>query len=125
MKKTIFLISAFSIFTVSFAQEDINIKNFYYELGKKEALKQIEKIKKEYYQKGYQEALKEVKRNLEKYVKYIEAIERGKYMIKNKMITYPQVYVIYQNNTAYIKILPPKVEKMYNIDEIIKGEINE
>ena len=113
------------LLTIAFAKaEDIkDIKKFYYELGKQEALKEIEKVKEEAYKKGFEDGIKYAKRILKRWAKRIYEYELGKYMIKEKLITYPRVYSIIKNNRVYYVVEPPKEEELKNVDKLLEKNI--
>lgn len=68
---------------------------------------------------GVQKALEESRKMLALYANEIQAYEIGKYLIKSKNLTYPQVWQEQQTDgSVKIRIMPSKLEKQLNIDEI-------
>lgn len=68
---------------------------------------------------GVQKALQEAKTMLSKYNDVLQSYEIGKYLIKSKNLTYPQVWQERQSDgTLKIRVIPSKIEKQINIDEL-------
>lgn len=89
-----------------------NIEDFFYEKG-------FEAGWKKGFEAGAAAAFEEAKLALKKYDDDLKAYEIGKYLTVNKNLTYPQVW---QESTAdgsfKLKVLPSKIEKQINIDEL-------
>ncbi|ECK2550135.1 TPA: hypothetical protein ACX8VE_001490 [Campylobacter jejuni] len=71
------------------------------------------------YEQGVREAFKQAKLMLKNYQDELKAYEIGKYLIKNQNLTYPQVWQEIDNNGLMkLRVLPSKIEKELNIDEL-------
>jgi len=91
-----------------------NLEQFYYQKGYNDA-------KKEAYAKGYRDAIKDALKILYKYKNKMEAIESGKYLLKEGKITYPQVFKIRKPDGSYqIVITKPLVEEKLNVNDLVK-----
>lgn len=68
---------------------------------------------------GVQKALEEARTMLSKYNDVLQSYEIGKYLIKSKNLTYPQVWQERQaDGTLKIRVIPSKIERQINIDEL-------
>lgn len=71
------------------------------------------------YEKGVAEAFKEAKKVLERYKDNLYSYELGKYLIKTKKLTYPQVWQEKtDDNRVILKVMPSIVEKELDIDDL-------
>ncbi|RTJ13532.1 hypothetical protein [Campylobacter jejuni] len=71
------------------------------------------------YEQGVKEAFLAAKDMLKNYQNELKAYEIGKYLIKNQNLTYPQVWQeIDDNGLVKLRVLPSKIEKEINIDEL-------
>ena len=115
MKKFLIGLGIVAISTSSFA---ITKEEFYYQMG-------YEKAKKIYYEKGLRDAFKIIKKRLEAYKKDLQALEVGKYLYKNQLVTFPRVYRLMKDDgTVEIKVLGCRIEDLRNIDKILTEGIN-
>lgn len=96
---------------LSFAMAD-NVEDFFYEKG-------FEAGWKKGFEAGAAAAYEEAKLALKKYDDELKSYEIGKYLTVSKNLTYPQVW---QEATAdgsfKLKVLPAKIEKQINVDEL-------
>jgi hypothetical protein len=109
MKKAILLIGAVFATTVFAASET---EEFFYKRGFEAGYNQG-------FEAGAQKAMEEAKITLAKYKDTIKAYEIGKYLVKTKKLTYPQVW---QEKDAKggvkISVLSSSIEDELNIDAI-------
>jgi len=112
MKKTI-LLCLFAGLSL-YAKENLNgLANFYYKQGYQAGYK-------EGYEKGYQDALNYAKEKLKEYALKIKSYEAGKYLIKEKKITYPQIfYLKMPDNSIKIVIRNSQIENEISADDIL------
>lgn len=68
--------------------------------------------------KGQEEAFKDAKLILKAYKDKIKAYEIGKYLVESKRLTAPQVYQELENGNMKIVVIPSKIEKELNIEDI-------
>lgn len=68
--------------------------------------------------KGQQEAFKDAKLILEAYKDRVRAYEIGKYLVESKHLTAPQVYQELEDGNMKIVVVPSKIEKEFNIDDL-------
>ncbi len=68
--------------------------------------------------KGQQEAFKDAKLILKAYKDRVKAYEIGKYLVESKHLTAPQVYQELEDGSMKIVVVPSKIEKEFNIDDI-------
>lgn len=98
----------------SSSASNLEIQQFYYKKGYKEA-------GDKYYKKGYEDALRDVKRALAKFKTRHDAIEASKYLTATGKISYPEVVKIKDGNGGYqIKIIPPRVEKEFSVYDLVE-----
>jgi len=91
----------------------ITKEEFYYQMG-------YEQAKKIYYEKGLKDAYEIFMQRLDAYKKDLEAIEAGKYLYQNQLLTYPRVYrILKPDGTAEIKVSGCKIEDLRSLDNII------
>jgi hypothetical protein len=89
------------------------IGNFYYKQGYSQGYKSG-------YEAGYRDALNFAKEKLNEYLLKIRAYEAGKYLIKSKKITYPQIfYVKLPDDSIKVVIKNSKIEKEISPEDII------
>lgn len=92
----------------------VEIQEFYFKKGFKEA-------SEKYYRKGYKQAVYDIKKELEAFKTRHEAIEASKYLSLTGKITHAEVIKFKDNNGgSKIKIIPPKVEKEFDVYDLIK-----
>lgn len=73
------------------------------------------------FEEGVRKAMDEAKKMINLYSNELKAYEIGKYLIKTKNLTYPQVWQEVDDSGAIkIRIMPSKIEKEINIDELFK-----
>ena len=89
------------------------LEKFFYNKGYQDA-------KNSFYEKGYKDALRFAEDKLKEYRAKINALEQGKYLLKNKKITYPEVYQLTDKN-GNIKVVVGgcKIEKPLTSSEIL------
>ncbi len=125
MKKLISMVMCVSL-SVAVAK-DLNIKeleNMYYTMGYEACKKDMQKEVKKAYLEGYKQGLKDAKKYLENYLMKILSYEVGKYMVKKKLITYPQVLEVVKDGEAKLIIIPPHVEDIKSLEEVLnEGKI--
>lgn len=68
--------------------------------------------------KGQEEAFKDAKLILKAYKDKIKAYEIGKYLVESKRLTAPQVYQELENGNMKIVVIPSKIERELNIEDI-------
>lgn len=96
---------------LSFAMAD-NVEDFFYEKG-------FESGWKKGFEAGAAAAYEEAKLALRKYDDELKSYEIGKYLTVNKNLTYPQVWQEATSDGSFkLKVLPSKIEKQINIDEL-------
>ena len=98
----------------NFNSKNLNsLANFYYKQGYQTGYK-------EGYEKGYQEALNYAKQKLQEYALKIKAYEAGKYLIKTKKITYPQIFYLRNpDNSIKIIIKNSQIKNEIGADDIL------
>jgi len=89
------------------------LANFYYKQGYQSGYK-------DGYEKGYAQALNYAKQKIKEYALKIKAYEAGKYLIKEKRITYPEIFYLKNpDNSIKIVIKNSKIEKEIGADDIL------
>jgi len=117
MRKKIFF-TVLLIATLAFSQENNTpnmkeLETFFYNKGYNDA-------KNKFYEKGYRDGLMFAEAKIKEYRAKIKALEQGKYLLKNKKITYPEVYQFTDKN-GNIKVVVGgcKIEKPLTPQEIV------
>ena len=89
------------------------LADFYYKEGYQNGYKNG-------YEKGYAKALNYAKEKLKEYALKIKAYEAGKYLIKEKKITYPEIFYLKNpDNSIKIIIKNSEIEKEIGADDIL------
>ncbi|EAH8851394.1 hypothetical protein CDJ58_07085 [Campylobacter lari] len=111
MNKKVFLLCFILLIINTLKAESSSTEDFFYQRGYENG-----------YRKGYEEGVKEAfasaKEMLKKYKDELQAYEIGKYLLKNQNLTYPQVWQEYSDGVLKLRVLPSKIEKEINIDEL-------
>lgn len=92
---------------------------FFYNMGYK---KGYEIGKKQGYVEGYRRALEDVKKVLKLYKADIEALEAGKYLYKEKLVTYPRVFRLKDREGYRIVVRGCQIEDVRSLDQIFEQE---
>ena len=116
MKKSILILISGLISSVLSAGE---AETFFYEQG-------FQKGKNIYYEKGVNDGIALAKEVLQKYINDIQAYDVGKYLVKNKHLTYPQVWQKKEGDNILLVVTKARLQEEINIEALFEqfgGEI--
>lgn len=109
MKKIILITFVFFALGIQAQADDTN--DFFFNRG-------YEKGYNEGFEAGSKAAFQEAKKILNNYQNNIKAYEIGKYLIKRKKLTYPQIWQNMTESGMKIIVLPSKIENELDISDI-------
>jgi len=106
---TAILVSAITAASLPAAEAE----QFFYERG-------FENGYKAGYERGVKEGIKIAKQVLLRWRDSIRAYEAGKYLVRSKALTYPQVWQTRDENGVRLVVTPAKIENEVDIDGLFK-----
>lgn len=92
-----------------------NPESFFYDAGYR---KGYSIGRKQGYVEGYRRALEDVKKILRAYEVDVRALESGKYLYKEGLVTYPRVYRVKEKEGYRIVVKGCRIEDVRSLDEI-------